>query len=267
MGALKNINAEPKLTNYLVENKLIKMNVLDIGARGGFSYYWQTYKDCLNIVGFDPDEEQERISDGQCKARILSSDGKNRVFFITRYPASSGFYQPDIEIADRLQNRYLLNVMSTVEVSTVTMDSFNLKPDFIKLDTEGAELDILKGGVETLKNALGVSAEVSFNGLFKGAPLFSEVDEFIKSQGFKLYDLDTARLSRRGENECEMCDGKVGQVMFGQTLYFRDIYKDLDNYSEEAILKLASLYELFNLTDCTYELINNPRTRGYLDKL
>lgn len=37
------------------------------------------------------------------------------------------------------------------EVEVRTLDSFNLDPDFLKIDTEGHELFVLKGGIETLK--------------------------------------------------------------------------------------------------------------------
>ena len=154
MVALTNIKANPALTQYLVENKLIHLDVVDIGARGGFAPYWDNYKDCIKIVGFDPDNQQEKLSGWRCRARALSRDGKDRVFYIIRYPSSSGFYPPNVNIANRLRNRDFLNIVDTVELKTITLDSLNLKPDFIKLDTEGSELEILEGGLETLRNVL-----------------------------------------------------------------------------------------------------------------
>ena len=37
-----------------------------------------------------------------------------------------------------------------IEVQTRTLDSFNYKPDFIKIDAEGSEPFILKGGMKTI---------------------------------------------------------------------------------------------------------------------
>lgn len=45
------------------------------------------------------------------------------------------------------QKQIVKNILVRVE----TLDSFNLKPDFIKMDVQDCELFILKGGVETLK--------------------------------------------------------------------------------------------------------------------
>ncbi len=267
MVDLRNINDAPNLTQYLVENKLIHINVLDIGARDGFASYWSQYKDCLEIIGFDPDSQQEKLSGGRCKARALSGDGKERVFYIIRYPGSSGFYPPNVEFTNRLRNRDYLNIMGTAEIQTTTLDSLNIKADFIKLDTEGSELEILTGGIETLRGALGVSVEVGFIQLFEGQPLFRDVDAFLEKQGFALYDLAPYRLERFHPDKKGMSHENKGQVIIGQALYFRDIYKELDKYDERTILKMASLFEVFNLTDCTYEILNNPRTEKYLEFL
>ena len=263
MNMLKNINPNPRLTQHLVKNKLITLHVVDIGARGGFASYWGYYGDCLRIVGFEPDKQDAKSNN--CIPRALSGDGKPRVFYIIRYPASSGFYPPNIQFTNRLQNRDYLNIVGTAEINTVTLDSLTLKLDFIKLDTEGSELEILEGGKETLKNILGISIEVAFRELFQGQPLFSEVDSFLRKQGFTLYDIETLRLARQMPNQEGMSDNQTGQTIFGQALYFRDIYGELDRYDDESILKLASLFELFNLTDCAFEMLNNPRTEKYLE--
>lgn len=267
MVALTNISGRPALTQYLVENKLIHLSVVDIGARDGFARYWENYRDCIEINGFDPDIQQEKLSGGKCKTRALSGDGKARMFYIIRYPGSSGFYPPNVNFANRLQNRDYLNIIDTLEIKTITLDSLGLKPDFIKLDTEGSELEILQGGQETLKGALGVSVEIGFVELFQGQPLFRDVDAFMSQQGFTFYDIAISRLERFNPSKTGMSNGNIGQAVVGQALYFRDIYKERDTFAEERILTLASLYELFNLTDCAFELLNNPRTERYLEFL
>lgn len=262
MVALTNVAEKPALTQYLVANRLIHLSVVDIGARGGFAPYWSYYDDCLDIMGFDANSQET-----QCKAKALSGDGKGRVFYLIRYPGSCGFYPPNVEFTNRLQNRDYLNIVGTAELQTVMLDSLNIKPDFIKLDTEGAELEILQGGQQTLKHALGVSVEVGFTELFKGQPLFRDVDRFLSKQGFTLYDLTTSRLARWHPGRTGMSDGQTGQVVVGQALYFRDIYPNLEAYDSQTILKLASLFEVFNLSDCAYELLSKAEAREYLEML
>ena len=60
---------------------------------------------------------------------------------------------------------------------------------FVKLDVQGAELDILTGGAGTLTSAEVVQMEVSVVEYNKGAPLFAEVVHFMDGRGFQIYDI------------------------------------------------------------------------------
>ena len=61
--------------------------------------------------------------------------------------------------------------------------------DYIKIDTQGAELSILKGGIKTLKNVKFLEVEVEFNPIYEGQPMFSDVDSFLRTYGFVLWKL------------------------------------------------------------------------------
>ncbi|HEY4196021.1 MAG TPA: FkbM family methyltransferase [Mucilaginibacter sp.] len=65
------------------------------------------------------------------------------------------------------------------------------KPDFIKIDTQGYELKILKGGKRTLTSAEFVLLEVSFLDIYKNVPLVADVLNFMQQHGFVLYDICT----------------------------------------------------------------------------
>ena len=56
--------------------------------------------------------------------------------------------------------------------------------DFLSLDTQGSELDILKGAEITLNNCVGLQLEVAFAEVYEGQPLFSDIDAFLRSKGF-----------------------------------------------------------------------------------
>jgi FkbM family methyltransferase len=61
--------------------------------------------------------------------------------------------------------------------------------DFLKLDVQGYELEVLKGAPQTLVNATVVLMEVSLLGINKGAPLLNEVLQFMAERGFRSYDI------------------------------------------------------------------------------
>ncbi|MES2377408.1 MAG: FkbM family methyltransferase [Bacteroidota bacterium] len=65
------------------------------------------------------------------------------------------------------------------------------KPDFIKIDTQGYELEILKGGEKALAHAEFVLLEVSLLDIYVNSPLVIDVLNFMKERGFVLYDICT----------------------------------------------------------------------------
>jgi FkbM family methyltransferase len=79
-------------------------------------------------------------------------------------------------------------------VPAVTLDGLRAErglkaPFLIKADVQGAELDVLAGATETLREAEYVVLEVSFFEFFRGGPLFHDVVAFMRSRGFVAYDL------------------------------------------------------------------------------
>lgn len=59
------------------------------------------------------------------------------------------------------------------------------KCDFLSVDTQGSELEILEGAEMTLASCVGVQLEVSFVELYQGQPLFGEIDKFLRLKGFE----------------------------------------------------------------------------------
>jgi FkbM family methyltransferase len=79
-------------------------------------------------------------------------------------------------------------------VATVTLDGLTGEggleaPYLLKLDVQGAELDVLAGAGNTLAGAGVVILEVSFLGFFEGGPQFFDVLTYMKDRGFAVYDL------------------------------------------------------------------------------
>ncbi len=62
-------------------------------------------------------------------------------------------------------------------------------PDFIKLDTQGSEIDILRGAPSCLAHARGLQIECNILEYNEGAPLIAEVISFVNAAGFRLYDI------------------------------------------------------------------------------
>ncbi len=79
-------------------------------------------------------------------------------------------------------------------VPCITLDSLvkdnKLKPPFLlKIDTQGAELDVLSGYEEHLQETEFILLEVSLFKFFEGGPQLYDVVTYMKSKGFVTYDL------------------------------------------------------------------------------
>ncbi len=85
----------------------------------------------------------------------------------------------------KTETRNLISLDHLLEDSNFT------QPDFIKIDTQGYELEILKGGEKTLAHAEFVLLEVSFLDIYINCPLVTDTLIFMKERGFALYDICT----------------------------------------------------------------------------
>lgn len=139
---------------------------------------------------------------------------------------------------------------------------------------EGSELPILQGAENILKQSvLGVSLEVLFHSSLRSQPTFSEIDLFLNSLGFHLFDLSIYRHARKTLSlpSGEFGNTEIGQVLWGQALYFKDFVGEIKSdsitmeWDKNKILKLASLMEIFCLPDCAIEVIQMGESRWKFD--
>jgi FkbM family methyltransferase len=81
-------------------------------------------------------------------------------------------------------------VAEDVRVSTLD-DEFKDQESvlLIKLDTQGTELDVLKGGTETLKKTSFILTEMNNHEMYKNACQYYEVDAFLRAHSFRLVDI------------------------------------------------------------------------------
>jgi FkbM family methyltransferase len=84
------------------------------------------------------------------------------------------------------------------ECAVATLDGLReevLRPDeraYLKLDVQGSELDVLRGGARTLEQIEIVQAETSLVPLYDGAPLFGEVVAYLDEREFSLVAVEPA---------------------------------------------------------------------------
>lgn len=128
-------------------------------------------------------KKSKTIPNSEFSIALLGAETKTVTFNI--YETASSVFEEDNETHAKTEEtklQLLDNLVKNTRFQQV---------DFIKLDTQGYELEILKGGIKTLQSAQMVLMEVSLLGIYKGAPLVDEVISFMKNHNFILYDICT----------------------------------------------------------------------------
>lgn len=247
--------------------------LVDIGALWGMHPRWKALGASLRAFCFEADRaECDRLnSAAEPGIRYIPEVIAGRVglatLYETKFAASSGLYRVNERFFKRLLNHDNATVLHARQVTTQTLDMARSEykipePDFIKLDVEGAELEILQA--TDLSSTFGVFTEFRFHREINGTPAFHELDAYMRTQGFMLYDIEFSRQSRRGlpyqgtkmnytNGERLYVETQGGQVMDGNALYLRDPL--LFTMDPVQIMKAACVFELFNLNDCAAELL------------
>ena len=191
------------IEEYLSDDRIV---CVDVGAKGGVLQLNNLDKYCY-YYGFEPNSEEfeqlNQTDTQQYNSYGLSETGGKKEFYITSHPSYSSLLKSNFEsfkrhfgyLKDYSNWPKALEVVNTVAIETKTLDEFiseeNLKSvDFLKLDTQGTELSLLKGGKEALsqKQLSVIFTEVTFVEVYKDQNLFSDLDIYLRAKDYEFVD-------------------------------------------------------------------------------
>jgi len=185
------------LSDIIKKNKIdLSFNIIEIGAvkiEGSQEPFYQLleYFPSSKIIGFELEEEVCKKMNAEAKEGIkyypyaLGKANEKRKLYITQNPMCSSLYKPNEELI-RLYNAFeVAYLKEETEIDTITLDHFieqnNIgEIDFIKIDVQGAELDVFQGGKKTLENILKIVTEVEFIPHYIDQPLFGDVCKYLE---------------------------------------------------------------------------------------
>jgi hypothetical protein len=177
-------------------------------------------------------------------------------------------YKPSEDLLSLYQSYEVVYLKSKTTVDTITLDNFvaanNIGPiDFIKIDVQGAELDIFKGGKKTLEDVLEIVCEVEFVPLYDNQPLFGDVCKFLSD-----YDLMFSKF-------LGMCGRSLRPLIYNNdvnfpshhhwsdAIFIRHVQK-ISQLNDEKLLKLSLLAAVYDIADLTLYCLSKFDERNSL---
>ena len=213
----KTVLKELQKNNYSINT------IYDIGANDGrWTRKWSPIFPQASFFMFEanPDNVVIPRPNDRFFTQVLS-DKNDRI--VTFYTADTGKENTGDSYYKELTHNYNDNNM--VQLMTKKLDTFVKEnklpqPDFIKLDTQGAEVDIIKGGSKTLKNCKVILTEIPVMRYNDGAPNFSKYIDILYDNDFVPTGVDHIAIRKGILNQMDIVFLK------------KDIAQDIHNYKE-----------------------------------
>jgi len=191
-------NFKEHIENLLKNNKI---TALDVGAQGGFNsdnFFPNQYNQYFQSILVEPIKDEANKFKGQkfvINKGLWSNKEKKNLYVLDNRLGSSSMYMPNEEAFDlhRIKKKDFQNykVTRTIQIDCDTISNqlseLNIKMlDYLKIDTQGAELEILKG-IGSFR-PLFLKIEAHFFSIYKNTPSWHELVNFLYELNYVLID-------------------------------------------------------------------------------
>jgi FkbM family methyltransferase len=174
------------------------LTIVDVGAAMTDVPSYQKLIDIkrARLIGFEPDADAcRRLNDSYGKPHLFLphfvGDGRPAVFHETNWGPTGSLFEPNTPLLEKFH--HLSEVVIPVArhaITTVRLDDIAEVDDvdFIKIDVQGSELAVFQNASRVLADAVLIQTEVCFLELYKNQPMFSDIDAFLRANGFQFHD-------------------------------------------------------------------------------
>tara|TARA_Y100000590_G_scaffold6927_1_gene8908 strand:+ start:1497 stop:2426 length:930 start_codon:yes stop_codon:yes gene_type:complete len=189
-GSHKNQNHSELVKKLLGEKKLV---ALDVGAQGGSlneSIFSKKYNSFFDLISVEPiPEEAKKLEAKNYKViskGLWSENCRKKLYILGNRPGSSSMYKPNLETLElynfKEKNFSFFDITSEIDIECTTikesLNKFKVENlDFLKVDTQGSELEILKSMGEYFP--LMMKIEVQIIPMYKNIPDWSELVNYL----------------------------------------------------------------------------------------
>ncbi len=258
-----------KATVDVIKNikKNLSFTLLEVGAAQIHQdkepfYQLLDYFPSSKIIGFELDKKvcddlNVNAPEGiKYYPHALGEFNEKRKLYITNHPMCSSLYEPNEKLISLYNNLEVAYLKSKSTLETISLDHFlkinNIKSlDFIKIDVQGAELDVFKGGKKILKDILKIICEVEFIPIYKNQPLFGDVCNFLNDYGIMFNKF--LGLAGRCLKPITLNNNPniASQHFWTDAVFIRDI-QTIPKLEDDKLLKLSLLSSIYDSPDLVH---------------
>lgn len=244
------------------------LGFIDVGARGGVHKIIEPLAGATAVMGFEPDvDEAARLQSLMASSPFahyivepvaLAADDGDAVLHLTSSAVNSSLRSPNPDFVKRFAMTGF-DVVKKIPLRTTSLDKvFQTSPnaavcraDFIKIDTQGTELEILQGATKTLEEkTVCLLVELEFFQMYLGEATFSEVEQWLRGRGFSFYGFDVHHRSAKLLDKRKSAGRE--RTFFADAIFFKDPLtaglwkKPMPERSLHALFTTALLLEYYD---------------------
>lgn len=226
------------------------LQVADIGAR--ITKEVPVYKPLLDhgvahLHGFEPEPEafeELKAAAGEGVTVYPYAVGKPgpATFYAHHIGALSSVFKFCASAANYLgKGFWVKRPITEHQMTLVALDAVEGFPklDVLKMDVQGAELDVLEGGHRTLEDCVMIVPEVRFYRMYEDEPMWADVDSEMRAQGFVLHKfMHQKSVVLPSSQKSSFHKRKGSQLLDGDAVYIRNI-ENTDDLTDRQLKALA----------------------------
>jgi FkbM family methyltransferase len=291
------LNENAEFTQWVAREGLLRepFVLLDVGVQDGEDERWQALGDHLVVHGFDPIAEVvEKLTAANsgksnrhyhCIA-VGNVDGKQSFYFDPAKPTESSMYRKGVGPCG-METAQEVRQVPIRQLDSLRAEGLVPQADFVKIDVEGFEQDVLLGAGQLLRGGvLGLQTETNF-GVSPAYPKshFVTMAEIALEHHLVVFDLAFNRIPRASFQRALVRKGlepipeqdAVGRPATVNVLFARDLIEEIDHpehyqrawrpIAVDQLIKFMIICELHALNDVALDVAERfaDRLGAHLD--
>ncbi len=217
--------------------------IIDVGVATGTFPLYENFPDSTHLL-IEPLYEFEHIIKEICQkynalyvmAAAGSESGKIQINVHPDLSSSSIYIEKESKFIDSISREVI-----QIRIDNICKEKTLKGPYLIKVDVQGAELDVLEGATDIINNIEVIILEVSLFELYEGGPQFYDVIDYMYKKGFIVYDIFGGQYRKFDGALIQLDIVFVKERGFFRSYQFVDIKADREKRFEKKVKKLKEL--------------------------